>query len=360
MKKRPVLAIILALVMSLAAVFSFVGCGNDGKGESHPADDSFVGCLSAESYDSQDSAVRAFLTEELDGAATQTTFVKAEEGEALSEEEIAQLALGDAIDVNDIESAVHCTVTYTEEKITKVQTSADNDNKTYDLIIIKIGSLYFYYIPVMPKGGSITNSYIAMICDSSKYMNVTETTVSTTTSTVKGISVKVVLTATTKLAGDKAYLKMVLSIPIMQQTETEEYYLVTENDHLVTYAYSEYTNSWQRMGESNYTSLEQLMREEMFKFDHSYFERIDSGFKMIDGKLEQFVSDVMSGQINSAAANLTVTKGSAYYYVKDARLDEVVVKLTMKGKADGENVTVSATARTRYSNFGTTEIDLPF
>lgn len=368
MKRKTLLAIFLALVVSLAAVFAFAGCddgnnnNNDGDNnnstdnDTHVADNSFVGYLSEITYEDATSAARGFLSEELDGAATSTQFVDAQKGKDLTSNEIASLELGDDINVADIESASYYTVTYTEGNVARAVAADAGQTKTYEIIIIKIGSHYYYYIPIMPKGGVITNSYISMVCDAQKYLNVTETTVSTTTTNVEGMTMAATVTSTAKLAGDRAYVKMVSTVvaTFMGESETmeevEEYYIVTEEDGVYMYSYNEYSNSWQRGGKLPYDSWEDYVLESLFKFDHSYFERTNSGFKMTEDKLQQYLSDVMG----NLAAGYTVDSASANYYVKDARLDEIVVNVSMNGAL------MTSTAHTTYTNYGTTVIELPF
>ncbi len=359
MKKRSIAAILLALVMSVLATFALVGCGNKDSGTYHAADNSFQGCVSEQSYSSKDSAARAFLTKEIDGAATSTTFVACEEGEPLTDKEIAKLNLGDDISVEDIDSAVYYTVEYIEEDDDySTYTSADPNVKTYKIVLIKIGSRYYYYIPIMPKGGVITNSYIKMVCDPTKYLNVTETTVSETVVSARGYSQKSTVTATTKIDNDKAHLKMVTEV--FGEKETTEYYLVKVGNYMNTFRYDEYDEEWYNAGSSPYSDAEELL-EEAFNFDHSYFERTSSGFKMIDGKLEEYVQDVMSDTLSSIdALGLTISDGSAEYYVKDGKLSEVVAKLKMSSSVSGQRMSATASARTTYTDFGTTRIDLPF
>ncbi|MCH5162074.1 MAG: hypothetical protein J1G38_01115 [Clostridiales bacterium] len=364
MKRKSLLALVLALVMSIAAVFALVGCGGgesggESGGDKRPADTSFVGCLSAATYEDEESAAIGFLSAELDGAATKTQFVGAEKGDELSEEEIAALELGDDIDVNDVESAAHYTVKYTETEVSDKAHASAESAKSYKIVIIKIGSHYYYYIPVMPKGGAITNSYIAMVCDPKKYVNVTETSVGKSTTTVQGYSVTVTLTTTTKLAGDRAHIKLVSSI--LGETQIEEYYLVTENESLVMYYYDKYDDSWENFGSAEYATLEQLLEDAVFNFDHTYFERTASGFKMSSGKLRQYLNDVMGDDLKALLGrDFQVKSASADYYVKDARLDEVKAKITMKGVVEGMSTTATVSTTTKYTDYGTTVIDLPF
>lgn len=357
MKKRSLLTAFLALVISLVTVFAFAGC--DDKKDSRAADNSFVGCLSETTYDNENSAARGFLSEELDGAATKTQFVDAEAGATLSAEEIENLELGDDVNAADVESAVYYTVKYIETDATRAAADSSYNTKSYEIIIIKIGSHYYYYIPIMPKGGSITNSYIEMVCDPQKYFNVTETAVTKSTSKVAGMSVTATITTTTKVANGNLHLKMVSSM--LGEESVEEYYFVTVNNSIVGYAYNEYSGSWYRAGSLSYTSLEEYLEAELFKFDHSYFERTESGFKMKGDKTQQYLNDVMGDQFKSILGmGLSINSVGANYYVKDGRLDEVNVDLSMKGTLEGMSVQATASGHITYTNYGTTVINLPF
>ena len=355
--KKSFLTVFMVLAISLAAVFTFAGCGD--KKDSHAADNSFVGCLSATTYADADGAARGFLSEELDGGATKTQFVDAEEGNALSAEEIESLELGDDIDAADIDSAVYYTVKYVETGARAAAYDSSAQTKSYEIIIIKVGSVYYYYIPVMPKGSAITNSYLAMVCDPQKYFNVTETVVSTSTSKAQGYSATATITMVTKIADGNAHLKITASM--LGNEEVTEYYLVTTSKGIVSYYYDDYSHSWEKAGSAEYSSLETYLEEELFDFDHSYFERTDSGFKMASDKMQRYLNDVMGEQFKSVLRlGLSIDSVSANYYVKDARLDEIEVDLAMSGVVEGVSLTASASAHTTYTNYGTTVIDLPF
>ncbi|MCH5161531.1 MAG: hypothetical protein J1G04_05825 [Clostridiales bacterium] len=375
MKRKSIVAVFLALVMSVVAVFALVGCGGGGGSkDKHAVDDSFVGCISSESYSSADSAVRAFLTEEIDGAATHTTFVDAKEGKALTAKEIGNLELGDEISVDDIDSAVYYTVTYTTDNYSGygILTSADSDVSSYKIVVIKIGSRYYYYVPVMPNGGTLTKSYISMVCDPSKYQNVTITETSNTEAKVSmgplgNMTSNSVITSITEITEDKVHLKIVTSMAMSMVGESEqdeatmEYYIVKVGDSLVAYYYDDDSEEWRRGGgATDYSSIEEVIKE-AFKFDHSYFERTSSGFKMSEGKLEQYLTDVMGSSFEAILdMGLEINKASAEYYVKNGRLDESVVNISLGVSMGSLGTTAKATAHATYTKFGTTKITLPF
>lgn len=55
MTGRKFLSLLLVLVLALASVFAFAGCSK------HPADESFTGAISAESYETKEEAAVAFV-----------------------------------------------------------------------------------------------------------------------------------------------------------------------------------------------------------------------------------------------------------------------------------------------------------
>ncbi|MDE7464364.1 MAG: hypothetical protein K2M48_04975 [Clostridiales bacterium] len=357
MKKKSFVAILLSAVMAIAATFALVGCGdNDGGngdgGDKHAADTSFVGSISVQSYESANDAAAAFLTEELDGAATSTTFVSYEKSADLTEEEIAELNLGEDFEftVEDIDSAENGVVSYTES------TSAVNESaagaKTARVVIIKIGSVYWYYVPMFKDGEVLTNSYMDNILDFTKYANVTETVVSKSVVSAGGQMAETSITITTKIANDKIYFKQVAPNPYTNQKETTEYYFVVTEEGLLMYdkVGSEWDSSY-----SGFDSLDEFL-EAAFKYDASYFVKTKSGFKMNSEKLTQFLRDVL----DNIGQGYTISSVSANYYVKDARLDSAESNVKMKMTYQGQTINGTATVTTTYTDYGTTVVNLPF
>ena len=140
---------------------------------------------------------------------------------------------------------------------------------------------------------------------------------------------------------------------------TSETYIIPVRGGMLVFTKS-YTSistnaSWQNNGiTSAYESITDAI-ETMFKFDHTYFVKTNSGFKLSDEKLNSYLDDVMS----NLGVYGTVTSGSADYYVKDGRLDGASVNLAMQMTQSGVNIKTTVSATTTYSDYGTTVITIP-
>lgn len=351
MKKKTFGTVLLSVIIAIAATFSLIGCGGGEATDNHAPDNSFEGSISAQSYATVNAAAKAFLTEEINGKATTATFVAYEKSADLTEEEIAELNLGDDFEyaVEDIDSAESGVVSYFDSVA-----RAATDTKTARLIIIKIGSVYWYYVPLFKNGDVLTNSYMDNILDFTKYRNMTQTSVVKTVGKSGLMSSVTTVTVTIKIAGDKVHFKQ--ETLVNGETEITEYYFHFTSNAANVYEYDEYTQSWKRMLNGRYSSVDDVLKE-AFKYDASYFVKTTTGFKMNSDKLTQYLDDVLS---EIKTANCTVTGASADYYVKDGRLDSVVATVSMDVTTQGRTIKATSTSTATYSDFGTTEIEFPF
>lgn len=355
MKKKTIGAVLMSVIMTIAATLSLIGCGKGGEVDNHAPDTSFEGSISAQSYETVDAAAQAFVTEEIVGKATAATFVSYEKSSELTEEEIAELNLGDDFEytVDQIESAENGVVSYSDSvsPASAVLSSVDVVLKTARVVIIKIGSVYWYFVPLFKNGDVLTNSYMDNILDFNKYRNMTQTTVSTTVAKKGIMSATTKVTVTIKIDGNKVHFKQVAQQP--NKKETTEYYIVFSGSMAAMYEYDE-ESGWY-VSKNGLGTVDEFL-EKSFAYDASYFVKTKSGFKMNADKLTQYLNDVFSELITG----YTIKSATADYYVADGRLDSATTKINMNVKNGSQTITATATATAKYSNFGTTEIELPF
>lgn len=360
MKRTRIVTLLLVLVLAFASTFVCVGCGKDKKkADKHPADNSFVGAMSTESYESEDDAAAAFVENEINGKATDATFVSYKKEKDLTQSEIAALVLGDGYSVSEVVSAESGKVTFAENEIQSraARSSSSSGNKSSRIFIIKIGNVYFYYTPAFKKGEVITKSYISEILDYNKYTNVT--IVSTSKVTAQGASATT--TVTVKYAENGIYSKTeIKSFGVYQITE-----LV-----LVPYTNGDVSRllAYQRTGESEdemsswssiyvgYNSIRDFLVAS-FNIDHSYFERADWGFKMSKDKMSAYLTDTMGNILDAYAGE--ITSGEAKYYTQNGKLSSSETKMTMKIQVSNMTVTMTATATGKYTDFGSTVVTIP-
>lgn len=358
MKRTRIAALLLVLVLALASTFVCVGCGKDKKkADKHPADNSFAGAMSTESYESEDDAAAAFVENEINGKATDATFVSYKKEKDLTKSEIEALVLGGDYSASEVVSAESGKVTFTEDNLESraARSSSSSGNKTSRIFIIKIGNVYFYYTPVFKKGETLTKSYISEILDYNKYTN--STIISTSKATAQGVSATT--TITVKYAENGVYSKTeIKSIGVYSVTElilvpyTNEYGTTllgytrqgtSENEDEMSSWSSTYLG---------YSSIEGFLKAS-FNIDHSYFERADWGFKMSKDKMNQYMNDTL-GDFMSAYGG-EIKSGDAKYYVADGKLSTSEAKMTLATNYG----TFTVTATGKYTNFGSTVVEIP-
>lgn len=355
MKRRTLFTLIIVLVLALTSALAFVGCNKNKDG--HPKDDSFVGCVSQKTYEDETSAVRGFLNEEIDGKTTQTQFVNAEKGKTLNDGEIAKLKLGETIKATEVESASYFTVTYLETAQKRDSLEESAPSKNYEIIVLKIGSGYRYYIPALKDGSALPSAYIQNVCNPIKYLNVTETVEVVSTAQAEGMAISVVMEITIKIDWNKAYMRVVMGV--LGQTEVQEYYIASENNALYMYSYDNYYKWWIPQERLPFSNFEDYVFSEFFNFDHSYFERTNTGFKINERKGQEFLSDVLSNTLNGMDVGYNLGRMSVDYFVKNGKLDEVIAEFSMDASAVGTQVQTEVTMKTKYSDYGTTVVELP-
>lgn len=366
MKGRKFISLLMVLVLALVSVFALVGCSQ------HPVDDSFQGAISEQSYETKDSAVRAFLDNEISGIATYANFISYDKEDELSQKEIDALNLDDLCDVSEIVSVERGTVTFSDNNsyassddvmtmsanTAALGKSKDNDggNKTTSLVLITFRNSYKYFVESFKKGQLITKSYISEILDYKKYVNMTETSVSESSAGLLGFMAKTKITTVTKITENAIYSKITTKAPT--GNSVIESYIIRSGYSYYAYQRTgdddDSMSSWQTM-RFTYSSIEDFV-ESIFNFDHTYFERIDSGFTMADDKFKSYVEDVLSA---SGSINGEVTSGKVDYHVEDGRLSSSEAELKITVTTEGVSVNATSKATTEWTDYGTTVIDIP-
>ncbi len=361
MTRKRFVSLFLALVLVMTSLFVIVGCDNnknDASVNEYPTENSFTGAISAESYSDANAAASAFVANEINGRATNATFVSYAKDKDLTADEIAKLDLGEGYSASDVDSAESGNVTYTEKGAKGRAAAASSENKTSRMYIIRIGDYYFYYVPIFKKGELITKSYISDILDWKKYANVTETSVSTTTMSVQGETLTTSVSTVVKITENGVYSKM--STEMFGEVEYTEMYLIlqkTEDGKEKLTAFISYGEDSEWIsGSIEYDTVEDFL-EESFNFDHTYFERSDYGFKMSSEKLSQYVSDVLQNTLEAFGAEITA--GDAKYYVVDGKLSSSDVEMSMSVEYMGVSASASVKATCEWTDFGTTVIEIP-
>ncbi len=376
MKKTVIIAGVLA-----TALFASVGLGACSITDGGNYSETFEGVISTETYTSQDAAAKAFIEHEIvDGSAT----VAYEKQADLTQEEIAALNLGD-VKAEDVVSAEMGSVTYSPvSKARAAQFAADTSvsgGKEVSLIILGFEDNAFrYYIPQPSVGETISKSYLDSVCDLSSYTNFTMTAKSTTsvnsTVTVQGrtqsVKYTMDLSITLKVTETAAMIKTTTSAKgnfpaeegMPEGTQSATVYIVVENGALVAYSQTN-GGTYQRndYAFADYDSLAELFNYQQPDIDHTLFEKTKTGFKLSPDKFDEYVEEYLGDEMDNFNGLIPQIKGEATYFVTDGRLAKGTAKVSAKGGASEQGMSISisigASATTTYTDFGTTVVTLP-
>ena len=375
MKKATIVAGVLAA--ALAASVGLAACDLGGGNYS----ETFEGVVSSQTYASQDAAAKAFIENEIvdDGAEElNVTYTKTS---VLTQEEIAALNLGD-VKAEDVVTAEKGTVLYAPATSARaVRAAQPTGGKEVSLIILGFeDDAYRYYIPQPGVGEMISKSYLESVCDLSNYKNFTMTSKATTSVDMKAsaygqsqkTSYSTTVTITIKITETAALIEMTTSFKGVIPGEgsvngpvNEKIYIVQEEDGLVAYYLTEDGTYARNAYEfEDMTSLSELFYYQQPDFDHTLFEKTKTGFKLSPDKFDEYMDEYYAELGDSFDDDMPLNfSGEATYFVTDGRLSKGTAKISAKGGAsqDGVSVSVSvgASATVTYTDFGTTTVTLP-
>ncbi len=344
----------IATLLTTVMAIGFAACGNSGNV------DTFAGAISEESYDSQESAVEAFLENEISGDAVQAELQGIEEVGELSDKEVAALDTGDTIAADDtIVSAKVVEVSYTRTTSSAMslaaktgeEEEAEDDVFVFTVYVIEITPAgttvreFRYYIPKAENGDVLTRSYFEDVLDPAKYVNCTQKY--TAKSTTMGMSMNTEYTIL--CANDKATLEM--RVPNVSSSVSGIYGYFEDGESFKAWiSLDGVTYEETSVGSfSGVTDMEGFATLCIPDFDYSYFEKTSYGFKIQESFLETYVGKVL-GYYGG-----TGLKAELKFYVKDGRLSEMKSNLSVT--IDG--VKSTSTESVKFSHFGTTVVNRP-
>lgn len=362
--KKIIYTALLLIALCMPTVFTACSA-NESYGET------FKGYLSEETYNSEASAVRAFLKEQLDGTTAECTLKNYSPNKILTASEIDELGID-----GKIYSATDMTVHYTDGNLKDCKTS---------LYVVRSSNGFRYFAPLPKSGEAVTSSYYNSVLSNKAYNNCTVTT------TYSGHyqSLDATYLQTFKFDYTKAYFNQ--TIPSMQvdfymeQTDDgfeyysrlpvfgdNKYYTDDEMDKKIKEIYGSnyyFTGYVLKKGSKEYPldSFADISELSMFiyaaDFDGSYFVKTDYGFCMpfekfkqavysMTGTLGEYASTVNS-EINEHIASLNIE-----YYVSEGRLSKIDYTLQAIIGDDPKDL-MSTEMHSLFTDFGTTEVILP-
>ena len=369
MVSRIVKLVIGLLITTAVSVGMFTVEGTLNHFEHDNYSETFIGVISAASYDSKEETVRGFLETELCGASAQPVYVGYEKISDLTSEEINELALDEQTKA-EVVSAERVSVRYATER----------DEKRVSTCVLEMNGRYRYYVSLSLDGEALTNSYFDSVFDGAKYLNCTANTVVNMRVNNKQTASDVSYRQVIQFDDDIAYFDQELPGMDYDMYFTEEensidiyiehpdkrdgklYSLARINRELRSQnlEYRVYlTNGNEQVWLDTMTTMQDITDFMfMMELDASYFVKTSYGFSMPEEKYKE-VCRLMLGereyQEMIQAWEEHYFNFSADYYVTEGRLSASKITLSM---SDGNDV-FALTVTVNYTDFGTTEVVLP-
>lgn len=364
-KKIP--AVALAIGMLFGGVFASCSTGNTelegAKGIK--CSETYTGTLSAESYDSTEEALSAYISLEIGNGATLTESKK--EGD-LSASQKSALPLTDE-QRNGLTSAEIYTVTYTDSStaaslngvaltnyvLTDAENEAQSNTKTRRVYLLVINGKAFYLDPLPATGDDLSKSYYDSVLNTENYKNCTITQTSSTVMITSGVSMTATVNITVKIDGTKCYYESTSVTEAKNgdatQSKTEKnYYYLEEGENGITAYISDNGLDW-RQGFVGFQSISDMII--ICQYDYSYLKKTDTGFTLQDEYFNQYVYNAMS-----SIGDYTLEEAGLYYYVSEGVVVKAYGRIYGTSVMDGNSVSCRSDSDALVSDFGTTTVSV--
>lgn len=363
-KVTKIVAVIAALVMSLCLCL-LTACGGNYS-------ETYTGTLSQQSYTSEENAAKAFVEAEIASSNMSVTFTKVEvEEEALSEEEVEKLELGD---VENVEYVKKATVYYSEGGAQPLAIALDESSASTDisqlLYIVKyVDGGYKYYSPALTEGENLTKSYYDDVFSSARYENVTVTgsmyttvraTISYSNGQTQSQSESSNVSYTYKITKNAVVATMTQSAS--GKTATMYNYLVkTTTGYVIV---MEYNGSYEVSGPGQLNSTADFLWSGLIEnADHTYFQKTKSGFTMKTEQAKQMAADLLEDAgVDSDMLDM-FDELEYNFYVSEGNIikmeDKVSASISYSEGGNSLQMAIAASSKYDFGSFGTTTVTLP-
>ncbi len=355
--------IMTALAVSMAGVLGLSACGGGNYSET------FDGELSKQTYESTETAAKAFLGNEIDGGSTDASFVSYESKRKIAAEEYAEMNLGDYT-AEDVKSAELGEITYTTGASTLAASDAEGENYKHVVVgVFELEDGFRYYIPCPSNGEMISQTYYESVLDPAKYTNCTTHFKETIHASAKIAMITLPLIQY-NLEYEIKVTENAVEIVITTSGTADEYNLPVLNGTVYAIqagtgiAVAENMNGeWEmNYGFTNIKTLSDFSKMNLSEFlDFSYFEKTKKGFKLTEEKCKLFIDEYL----DDIGFDDTGTKwsGEATYFVTEGRLSEASMKINVDlNIAEGGSIAkgkITASGVNKFSDFGTTVVTIP-
>lgn len=334
------LSVLLTVCFVFTLVFTMTACDSD-KQESSGLE--LTGTLSETTYETKESAVEGFLTEQVDGEATQAVFVSYEKTADLSEEEIEKIELS-AEEKNDLVSVEKGEVTYTDNEETKKKS----------LFILTFTEYFKYYVTgEYQVGDTLTQTDFEQITKSELLSNVT-------------VTGKFNISYGQESSKSNILIKSTAEALSYRETDSDGDYaeilfVKGENEIKVyeKYVYDGYDAGYE-LSTDEYMAVETMTEAlEMVLFagqgDHTYLEFSETGFVLRADKKTAYFND-FADKYGFNEGELALVKCNCEFVFKNGKITKLVHY--NKGKTADGTVVVQDVQFT-FSSYGTTSLDVP-
>lgn len=367
MKRLITLAVSLVLIAAVTAGLGVAGA-DKAKNEIPPHSETFAGSVSAATFDSEESAARAFLTEQIAGATSNPQYTKYEKLADMTEAELAALSEAHLVDGYTLLGGERVQIGYTEN-------GKDSSVLTY---FIRTTTGILYYIAPQENGQPLTADYFDSVWRGSNYVNCTATTTVSLCRTGGETPGTTNYIQRIYFADDKAYFAQEVPgtvselyftevegglMPYMhfpERKDDQTFYSLAEINRI---SEEQYHKHWilvlcKGNEQVDVSTLETIADIADFAFmlelDASYFVKTDFGFSMPEEKYENVYVQLFGEEARQTFEAYHIHL-RADFYVYEGRLSKETTVLTM---SNGEEV-IAVTIETVYSDFGTTTVELP-
>lgn len=368
---KRIITLAVSITLSIGATIGLAVLGNHMdffQADEHS--ETFAGYVSTEEYENREAAARGFLKCELTGSTLQPEYKGYTKISDLGSNEINALGVSDLTEKKIVEGE-QVSIEFTHDSI-------ESKANTYLLQTSDAGFVYF--VPPQETGETLTNSYFESVLDGKKYSNCTSiTTVNLRLVSSATVPVDSTYRQAIYFDDEKAFFNQELPgydtdfyfiedgdsiIAYMEHPSNKDGKFYTINEINKTLAPGYYYEVYLMKG-GNRTNIEEFSSIQdivdimfMMELDASYFVKTDVGFSMTDEKCKE-VCKMMAGEdffkeIEDAWTDFHIHFRSDYY-VTDGRLSASKTVLTM---SNGDEI-FALTLETKYSDFGTTEVEMP-
>ena len=375
MKKSKLVKALAVTGVAMCCVFSMACGGEESQSPENTGaqgitcSETYGGAVSAQSYGDTQSAVNAYIANEISASATVVGISKT--GDLTAEEKNALPLTSEQ--KAGLTSAEVYAVTYTNSATAAASAvlSADPSVKERKVYLLSIDGRVFYLDPIPEAGDELSKSYYESVLGFANYRNCTITQTTSSSATMAGITATNTIELTIKIDDDKVYYVTKMTVPqatsgttIVYDTVYAYYYMEQTETGLVAYSSLDEV-TWQpdTMYDMNSGAPVDNISDivVLCQYDHSYLEKTSTGFTIKQEYLNEYVSSVLSSYMGA-----TVGEAYAYYYVSDgvvvrsyARINATMSMSVGVGSSATMEMTISANTDANVGSFGTTVVETP-